>query len=108
MLLIKENAGVTVKLVVHSEWWCPKQKDDIILETKPKRFGIVPKFVLLRNRLFRFDPEPALLDQIEIIFFNGADSGMNSDIMVSFLLDVRTFVERLFLYCFDITNSENQ
>jgi hypothetical protein len=42
-----------------------------------------------------------------MISFDGADSGRNSDVMVSFLSDVGTFVERLverlFLYCFDIT-----
>jgi hypothetical protein len=46
--------------------------------------------------------------------FDGADSGTDSDVLVSFLLDVGTFVERLWnvcrkfverllLYCFDIT-----
>jgi hypothetical protein len=65
------------------------------------------RICLLENILFRFCPESALLDQIEIISFDGADSGANSDILVSFLLvlDGRTFVEHLFLYCFDITNT---
>jgi hypothetical protein len=56
--------------------------------------------------LFRFGPEPILLDKKEMFSFVGADSGTNSDVMVSFLLDVGTFVEHLclFLYCFDITN----
>ncbi len=53
--------------------------------------------------MFRFGPESALLDQIEMCSFDGADSGTNLDVLVSFLLDVRTFVERLLLYCFDIT-----
>jgi hypothetical protein len=34
-----------------------------------------------------------------MISFHGADSGTNSDIMVSFLLDVGTFVERLWNVC---------
>ncbi len=41
-----------------------KRKDkrsNIVLETKPKRFGIVPEFALFENRLFRFGPESALL-----------------------------------------------
>jgi hypothetical protein len=63
------------------------------------------RLCLVENRLFRFGPESALLDQIEMISFDGADSGTNSDVLVSFLLDVGTFVERVFLYCFDITNT---
>ncbi len=55
--------------------------------------------------MFRFDPESALLDHIEMISFDGADSGTNSYVLVSFLLDVGTFVERLFLYCFNITTA---
>ncbi len=51
-----------------------------------KRFGIVPKFVFFENRLFSIGPESALLD-----------SGANSDVLVSFLLDVGTIVERLLL-----------
>jgi hypothetical protein len=49
---------------------CQKRKDkcsDIVLETKSKRFGIVP-ICLVENRLFRFGPEYALLDQIEISY----------------------------------------
>jgi hypothetical protein len=68
------------------------------------------RICLVENKLFRFGPESALLNQIEMISFDGADSRTNSDVMVSFLLDVGTFVERdvgtfverLFLYCFDI------
>jgi hypothetical protein len=59
---------------------------------------------LVDNRLFRFGPESALLGQIEIISFNGVDSE-HSDVLVSFMLDVGTFVERLFLYCFDIPST---
>jgi hypothetical protein len=43
---------------------------------------------LVENRLFRFGPESALLDQMEMISFDGADSGTNSDVLVSFLLNV--------------------
>jgi len=39
-----------------------------------------------------------------MISFDGVDSGTNSDVLVSFLLDDGTFVERFFLYCFYITN----
>jgi hypothetical protein len=53
--------------------------------------------------LFRFGPESVLLDRIGMCSFDGADSGTNSDVLVSFLLDVGTFVERLLLYCYDIT-----
>jgi hypothetical protein len=52
---------------------------------------------LVENRLIRFGPESSLLGHIEIISFDGADSETNSDVLVSFLLDVRMFVERLFL-----------
>jgi hypothetical protein len=42
----------------------------------------------------------------------GADSGTNSDVLVSFLLDAGTFVERLWerllLYGFDITKLTRQ
>ncbi len=56
--------------------------------------------------MFRFGPEPAFLDQIEMISFGCALLVTNSDVMVSFLLDVTTFVDRLclFLYCLYITN----
>jgi hypothetical protein len=59
---------------------------------------------VLRTDFFHFGPESALLDQIEIISFDGADSETN--VLVSLLLDVGTFVKRLFLYCFDITSKE--
>jgi hypothetical protein len=83
---------------------CQKIKDkrsDIVVETKPKRFGIVPEIVLL-NRLFRFGPESALLDQIDMCSFHGADSGTNSDVLEPLWNDCGTFVERLLFYCFDI------
>ncbi len=85
---------------------CQKRKDkrsDIVFKTKPKRFGIVPELVFQKNRLFRFGPESALLDQIEMISFEKTNSGTNSNVLVSFLLDIGTFVERLFLYCFDMS-----
>jgi hypothetical protein len=63
------------------------------------------RICLVENRWFRFGPESALLDHIEMISFDGSDSGTNSDVLVSFLLDVGTFVERVFLYCFDINNT---
>ncbi len=63
------------------------------------------------NRLFWFGPESALLDQIEMCSIDGADSGANSDVLVSFLLDVGTFVERLWNVCpftvFDITSLDH-
>jgi hypothetical protein len=82
-----------------------------------KTFWYRSRICLVENRLFRFGPESALLDQIEMNSFDGADSGANSDITVWFYsLDVGTFVERLwnvcgtfverlFLYSFDITTS---
>jgi hypothetical protein len=73
------------------------KRSDIVLETKPKRFGIVPEFVLLITDCF--GPESALLDQLEMISFDGVDSGTKSDVTVSFLLDVGTFVERLWNVC---------
>jgi hypothetical protein len=38
--------------------------------TKPKRFWYRSQICLIENRWFRFGPESALLDQIEIIAFN--------------------------------------
>jgi hypothetical protein len=66
------------------------------LETKPKRFGIVPKFVLLITDCFLFGPESFIMEQKEMISFDLADSGTNSHVMVSFLLDVGTFVSLIF------------
>ncbi len=60
-----------------------------------KTFWYRSRICLVENRLFRFSSESALLDQIEMISFDGADSGMTYDLLVSFLLDVGTFVERL-------------
>ena len=50
---------------------------------------------LIENRLFRFNPESALLDQIKIISFDKTNPGTNSKVMASFLLDIGTFVESL-------------
>ncbi len=53
------------------------------------KLGIVPEFVLLRTNCF---------DLVQnLISFDGADSGTNSDVLVSFLLDVGTSVERTVL-----------
>ncbi len=66
---------------------------------KTKTFWYRSRICLVENRLFWFGPESALLDQIEMCSFDGADSGTNSYVLVSFLLDVGP---RLILYCFDI------
>jgi hypothetical protein len=55
---------------------------DIVLETKPKRFGIVPKFLLLKADCFYF-----VQVRLGYRFF------------VSFLLDIGTFVECLSNVC---------
>ncbi len=73
-----------------------------------KTFWYRSRICLVENRLFRSGLESALLDQIEMCSFDGADSGTNSDILVSFMLRrcrnvCGMFVERLLLYCFDIT-----
>ncbi len=57
------------------------------------------RICLVENRLFRLGPRSALLDQIEMCSFDGADSETYSDILVSFLLDFRTFAERLWNLC---------
>jgi hypothetical protein len=54
---------------------------------------------LTENRLFRFGPESALLNKIELISFNKADLGTNSKVFVSFLLDFGTFVKCLWNIC---------
>jgi hypothetical protein len=60
-----------------------------------KMFWSRSQVCLVGNRSFRFGPESAPLDQMEMISFDGADWGTNSGVMVSFLLDVRLFAERL-------------
>jgi hypothetical protein len=70
-------------------------------------FRYCSRIYLIENRLFRFGPESALLGQIERISFKKTNSGKNSIVFVSFLLDIGTFVERLWnVYCFDITSTK--
>ncbi len=86
--------------VVMSKTKGQNRRSDIGLETKPKRFDIVPEFDLMKeNRLFRFGPESAFLDQIEMISFDETNSGTNSNVLLSFLLDIGTFAERLWNVC---------
>jgi hypothetical protein len=76
-------------------WYC--------FGNETKTFWYRSGICLVDNRLFRFGPESALLNQIEMCSFDGADSRTNSDVLVSFLLDVGTFVgtfvERLWNVC---------
>ncbi len=64
-----------------------------------KTFWYRSRICLVENILFPFGPESALLDQIEKFSFDGADSETNSHVLVSFLLDVGTFVGRLWNVC---------
>ncbi len=73
--------GVRVKLCMCNIWTgflCihhnVKNVRTNVFGMKPKRFGIVPEFVLLKTRLLRFGPESALLDQIEMISFDKTNS----------------------------------
>jgi hypothetical protein len=72
---------------------------------KTKTLWYRSQICLVENRLFQFGPEYTLLDHIEMCSFDGSDLGTNSGVLISFLLDVvcGRFVERLLLYCFDIT-----
>ncbi len=54
--------------------------------TKPKRFGLPILYSIIENRLFRLDPESALMDQIEIISFDKTNSGTNSNVCLASLL----------------------
>ncbi len=67
--------------------------------SETKTFWYRSQICLVENRLFQFGPESAPLDQIEMISFEGADWGTNSDVLVSFLLDVGKFAERLWNVC---------
>ncbi len=67
-------------------------------ETK-KRFGIVTEFVLLRTDCFHWVQNLLSWTKQKCAFFDGANWGTNSDVLVSFLLDVGTFVERLWNVC---------
>jgi hypothetical protein len=64
-----------------------------------KTFWYRSRICLMENRLFRFGPKSALLDQIEMISFDKKNSGPNSNDFVSFLLYIGTFVERLWNVC---------
>jgi hypothetical protein len=67
------------------------------------------RICLIENRLlFQFGPESALLDQIEMISFDEKTSGTNSKVLYIIIIyrnACGTFVEHLFLYCFDITTT---
>jgi hypothetical protein len=76
-----------------------RQKFLYRLGNETKAFWYRSRICQVENRFFRFGPESALLDQIEMCSYDGADSGTNSDVLVSFLLDVGTFVERLWNVC---------
>ncbi len=65
------------------------------LGNKTKTFWYRSRICLNENRLFRFGPESAFLDQIEMITFDKTNSGTNSNVLVLFLLYIGTFVERL-------------
>ncbi len=80
-----------------------RTNDPISFRKETKTFWYRPRIFLIDNRLLLFGPESALLDQIEMISFDKTNSGTNSNVLVSFRLDIGKFVERLFLYCFDIT-----
>jgi hypothetical protein len=78
------------------------------LETKPKRFGIGIKFLLLNKDFFDF-----VQNQLSWAKYKGSPSirqirERTRSFFVSFLLDIGTFVqrfvERLLLYCFDTTS----
>jgi hypothetical protein len=75
-----------------------------------KTFWYRSRISLIENRLFLFGPESAHLGEIERIPFDMTNSGTNS-IVICFIpiryWDVcGTFVDRLLLYCFDITTQE--
>ncbi len=58
---------------------------------KTKTFWYLSRICLNENRLFRFVPESPFLDQIEIISFDNTNSWTNSEVLVSFLLDIGTW-----------------
>jgi hypothetical protein len=72
-----------------------------------KTFWYRSRISLIENRLFRFSLESALLGQIERISFDNTNSGDNSIVFCFIPIRYRnvyiTFVNRLLLYCFDIT-----
>ncbi len=65
-----------------------------------KTFCYRSRICLIETKLFRFGPESAFLDQIVMLSFDKTYSGTKSHVMVSFLLDIGTFVERLWNVCF--------
>jgi hypothetical protein len=65
-----------------------------------KTFCYRSRICLIETRLFRFGPESALLDQIVMLSFDKTYSGTNSNVMASFILNIGTFVERLWNVCF--------
>ncbi len=67
-------------------------RSDIVLETNLSCWEQIDP---IWSRIFSPGPYINFL-------FRWGRSGTNSDVLVSFLLDVRMFVERLFLYCFDV------
>ncbi len=83
------------------------ERTNIPVSNETKTFWYRSRIYLVENRLFRFGPESALMDQIEMISFDGADSGTNLDVFGFIPVRCRnvwwTMVERLFLYCFDST-----
>ncbi len=58
-----------------------------------KTFSYRSRICLNENRLFWFVPESLFLDQIEMISFDKTSSGWSSNVLVSFLLDIGTFVD---------------
>jgi hypothetical protein len=68
----------------------------ILFWNETKTFWCRSRICLIENRLFRFGPESALLDQIEMISFDKTNSGTNLNVLVSFLFDIGTFVPSLF------------
>ncbi len=74
-----------------------------------KTFWYRSRICLIENRLLRFGPESALLDQIEKISFDKTNSRTKSN-MFCFHSCIRyrnvceTFVKRLFLYCIEGLN----
>jgi hypothetical protein len=64
-----------------------------------KTFWYCSRICLFETKLFRFCPESALLDQLVMLSFDMTYSGTNSNVMVSFLLDIGTFVDCLWNVC---------
>jgi hypothetical protein len=75
----------------------------LLFWNETKTFLYRSQICLIENKSFRFGPESALLDQIEMISFDKTNSGTNSNVLVSFRLDIGTFVERLWnIYSFTV------